>query len=135
MYLLDTNIFSYIYKNKNSVLADKLSKVSESQISICSIVMAELIFGAFNNQQKTKDLLEFYAEVSENLICYDFGKKAAVVFGEIKSNSKIIGKSVDDMDLMVASICLANGLVLVTNNVKDFMNIPNLQIENWTSDE
>lgn len=35
------------------------------------------------------------------------------------------------MDLFIASICLANDLTLVTNNIKDFKNIANLKLENW----
>jgi tRNA(fMet)-specific endonuclease VapC len=135
MYLLDTNIFSYIYKNKNSILANKLTQIAESQIAICSIVLAELIFGAFNSQSKTKELLEYYGEISKKLVCFDFDKKSAVIFGELKNNTRVIGKTIDDIDLMVAGICLANDLILVTNNVKHFKNIPNLQIENWTIDE
>lgn len=135
MYLLDTNIFSYIYKNKNSILANKLTQVSESKISICSVVLAELIFGAFNKQPKTKQLLEYYSEVSKNLVCFDFDKKSAVIFGELKNNLRVIGKSVDDMDLLIASICLANDLILVTDNTKHFENIVGLEIQNWTKDE
>jgi predicted nucleic acid-binding protein len=60
MYLLDTNIFSYIYKKNNQNLIDKIGQINESQISICSVVLAELIFGAFNSSNKTSQLLEYY---------------------------------------------------------------------------
>jgi tRNA(fMet)-specific endonuclease VapC len=135
MYLLDTNIFSHIYKKNNGVLIKKIVQINESQIAICSVVLAELIFGAFNNPANTSELLQYYGEVSKALICFDFDKKAGVIFGELKAGNKKSGKNIEDMDVMVASVCLANDLVLVTNNVKHFNNIPNLKIENWTTDE
>jgi tRNA(fMet)-specific endonuclease VapC len=131
MYLLDTNIFSYIYRQNNQPLVDKISHIPSSEICLCSIVLAELIFGAFNNSAITKVLLEYYSEISSEYICYDFDKKAASEFGQLKNQLKKIGKGIDDTDLMIASICLANDLILVTNNTKHFQNIANLKIENW----
>ena len=131
MHLFDTNIFSYIYKQNNEVLVTKITQIPNSEICLCSTVLAELIFGAFNNLALTKVLLEYYSEISSEYICYDFDKKSTVEFGRIKSYLKNIGKSMDDMDLTIASICLANDLILVTNNTKHFQNISSLKIENW----
>ena len=39
----------------------------------------------------------------------------------------------EDFDLMIASICLANDLILITNNTKHFDRIKELKIENWTN--
>jgi len=36
---------------------------------------------------------------------------------------------VEDFDLMIASICLANDLTLITNKLKHFKNIPDLKVE------
>jgi tRNA(fMet)-specific endonuclease VapC len=69
------------------------------------------------------------------LICYDFDKKAATIFGKIKNTNKITGKTIEDMDVMVASICIANDLILVTNNTKHFEHIIELKIEDWTKNE
>ncbi len=37
------------------------------------------------------------------------------------------------MDLKIASICLANGAILLTRNSDDFKKVPDLLIENWLS--
>lgn len=54
------------------------------------------------------------------------------IFAKEKTRLRKLGKTVEDMDLLIASICLKNNLILVTNNQKHFVNILNLQIENWT---
>jgi tRNA(fMet)-specific endonuclease VapC len=134
MYLLDTNIVSYIQKGDKKLL-EKIKKVGYSRVSLCSIVVAELFYGAKNHPTNTENLLKYYYNLSNKLICYTFDKNCGIVYGQIKKELNKIGKSVDDMDLLIASICLANDLVLVTNNVKHFENIIGLEIQNWTRDE
>lgn len=134
MYLLDSNIVSYIQKGDQKLL-DKAKNIGYSRIALCSIVVAELFFGANNHPTNSEKLLKYYYNLSNKLICYTFDKNCGIVYGNIKKQLRKVGKSIDDMDLLIASICLANDLVLVTNNKKHFENIPNLQIENWTIDE
>jgi tRNA(fMet)-specific endonuclease VapC len=41
------------------------------------------------------------------------------------------GTTIGPMDMLIASICLANNLILVTNNKKEFKRITELKVENW----
>ena len=116
-------------------MLEKAKSVGYSKIALCSIVIAELFFGANNHPTNSKKLLQYYYNLSNKLICYNFDKNCGIIYGDIKEKLNKIGKSIDDMDLLIASICIANDLILVTNNVKHFKNIPNLQVENWTIDE
>ena len=60
-----------------------------------------------------------------------FDDKAAEFFGQIKSNLKKRGEILSDVDIMIASIALADNFTLVTNNLKHFARIPNLVHESW----
>lgn len=56
---------------------------------------------------------------------------AAIEFGKIQRQLRQIGKPTGEIDAFVAAVARSREDILVTNNVRDFENIPNLQLENW----
>ncbi len=64
----------------------------------------------------------------------DFDKKSAEVFSRLKTQLQQQGIPIADMDLIIASICISNGLILVTNNLRHFQRMSELTIENWSLD-
>ena len=60
-----------------------------------------------------------------------FDLEAAIEFGKIQSELKNIGKPTGELDALIATVVRSRNDILVTNNIKDFSNIPNLQLENW----
>ena len=72
--------------------------------------------------------------IFDNIKIYDFDKKSATIFSTLKSDMQTKGIVVADMDLMIASIALANGEKLISNNLKHFSKIKNLELENWKMD-
>ena len=133
MYLLDTNIISFIARS-HTLTINKLASVDADQVSTCSIVMSELFFGAINHPDpdRGKIHLQNYSKLSSQTLIYDFDIEAAMTFAQLKSQLKKTGIVIDDFDLLIASIALANNLILVTNNIKHFAKIPNLQLEDWS---
>ena len=67
-----------------------------------------------------KDVAEYKAHVELHLGVLGLDNEAIIIaskiFGELKSK----GALVEDPDLLIASICLANGLALVTGNARHF---------------
>jgi tRNA(fMet)-specific endonuclease VapC len=129
MYLLDTNIVSFFFK-KNFFLQKPFAE-NFDKIALCSIVCAELLFGTRkvrNNVLETK-----YFDFFENFPIYDFDFKACNIFANLKAKLGKDGLSIEDFDLMIASICLVNKLTLVTNNTKHFNRIEGLEIVDWSS--
>jgi predicted nucleic acid-binding protein len=132
MYLLDTNILSYLFQG-NEKVAQKLQTVSQEKLASCSLVVAELFYRAKNASSKSRqtELKDFYEGLIYDLQIFDFNNGAAIIFADLKHLKVKTGKIIGDFDLMIASICLHNNLILVTNNLKDFEQIPDLKVENW----
>jgi tRNA(fMet)-specific endonuclease VapC len=132
MYLLDTNIISYLVKGEKNI-QDKVANIPIDQIAISSITLSELLYGASINQNKThsKFLINTYLNIAQELEVLDFDYNSAIIFSNIKSELKKTGKLVEDADIQIASIAINNKLILVTNNTKDFVNMKNLQLDNW----
>jgi predicted nucleic acid-binding protein len=130
MYCLDTNIVIY-YQNNNEIVVNKLLSVDEGKICISHITRIELFYGAFKSR-RTEENLALQTEFCDEVNIINSSSNSDIIFAQIKSKLKKSGQIVADLDLMIASICLANNLILVTNNIKDFKNIPDLKIEDWS---
>lgn len=66
---------------------------------------------------------------SFSIICYD--DHASWVHGDLRSDLETAGRTLSFVDGMIASIAVANNMILVTRNIDDFQDIPHLMIENW----
>ena len=132
MYLLDTNIISAFYRG-NDKLKSNLEHIDEVELVSCSVVFAELYFGLENLSYSTKklDLEKFFHDFESKIEIFDFDIQAANYFAQIKKHLKSMGRVSEDVDIMIAAICLANNLILVTNNTKHFEKIHGLKIEDW----
>lgn len=72
--------------------------------------------------------------IFDNIKIYDFDKKSAKIFSTLKADMQKRGTTVADMDLMIASIAIANGEKLISNNLKHFSKIEILDVESWLTD-
>ena len=128
-YLLDTDTLIYWFKgNQNIEKAAVHIGLQDMGYSIIS--HAELYFGAYNSQQKQKNLNAIQI-IQQKLALVNFNAESAQLFGKIKTELKQQGNIILDADIMIASIAISHGLILVTNNEKHFQRIPDLSIENW----
>ena len=130
IYSLDTNVCIRYLKGSPVKLVQKFQAVSTIDIVVCSIVRAELFYGAAKSNNSAKSLaaqinfLQPYASVP-------FDDNSASIFAKERSRLEGLGLMIGPYDLLIASIALANGLTLVTHNVREFSRISGLQIEDW----
>jgi tRNA(fMet)-specific endonuclease VapC len=130
-YLLDTNICIFAIKNKPTGVLDKIKKHWEEGIGVSSLTVAELEFGVWNSAAPERNriaLLEFLS-IFETL---PFSDLDASAYGPIRAELKKTGRIIGPIDMLLAAQAVANRLVLVTNNVREFNRIPELSIEDWT---
>ena len=128
-YLLDTNICIYLINGDNS-LKEKVKEIGVYSLGISNATLAELYFGAYNSEF-TNDNLRNVADFKKNLTAYSDSSESAELFGKIKSELKRSGNIIEDFDILIASIAMANDCVLVTNNPRHFERIEKLHTENW----
>ncbi|MDQ1340440.1 MAG: tRNA(fMet)-specific endonuclease VapC, partial [Campylobacterota bacterium] len=132
IYILDTNIISYIIRNRDFKIVDKFEEVSNNHIvGISSITIAELYYGI-----RKKGNVKLEALINEFLLPlerYSFDEKSAFEYGSIRYQLELKGEIIGSNDLLIAAHTKSLDATLVTNNTKEFKRVENLLIENWIS--
>lgn len=131
LYMLDTDISSYIMKRADEAVLRRLQAVAVTDVCISAISKAELLYGIEVSPRRQKDqaaLDEFlrYVEV------LDFPAEAALDYALIRADLKRRGKPIGGNDLLIAAHARFLGLTLATNHTREFWRVPGLRIENWT---
>ena len=130
MYLLDTNVCIRFLQGRSASLLRRLESVADSDKCLCSVVAAELLYGAAKSQRK-KETLERLHQFFNCFRMSDFDIAAARHFGEIRAELHQRGLPIGPYDLQIAAIARANQLILVTNNTSEFSRVPHLTCEDW----
>lgn len=129
-YMLDTNIVSYIIRERPVEVWDKFRSVTLNEICVSSIVVAELWFGVAKSQFKTRNKVALEGFLSP-ITVVDFDSLAAEFYAPIRADLEYKGTIIGSNDLLIASHALSLDLILVTNNRKEFERVEGLKIENW----
>ncbi|MFC5860983.1 PIN domain-containing protein [Acidicapsa dinghuensis] len=132
VYLLDTDISSYIMKRNNAMVLRRLQTISMGDLAISVITKGELMFGVEVSPRKLQDrlALEGYLKHVEVL---DYPADAAQHYAEIRAALKVAGTMIGANDLLIAAHARCLGLTLVTNNIREFGRVKGLALENWTA--
>jgi tRNA(fMet)-specific endonuclease VapC len=130
MYLLDTNICIYIIKQKPGHLLSTLKRKSTREIFISAVTVAELEYGIAKSQFPERNKLALIQFLSVFTILH-FNDKDAAQYGTIRAALEKTGRIIGPMDLLIAAQAVANQLILVTNNVREFERVEGIKIENW----
>ena len=128
-YLLDTNICIYFLKGKFG-LVETFDKIGLENLYISEITIAELKFGAAKSDRPkiNKIVIDKLANKFKQIPI----SSSLDIFAAEKARLRKGGNIVDDFDLLIGSTAIYNEMTLVTNNVKHFIRLKNIQIENWT---
>ena len=130
IYLLDTNTCIYFLNRTSERIVSQFKRLSPSGIKLPSIAVAELFYGAEKSkaQKKNRDIVEHFVSTFEII---SFDERCCEVYARIRVSLEKSGAPIGPMDLLIASISLANNFILVTNNIKEFKRIKGLKTENW----
>ena len=130
-YFLDTNICIYFLKGISENIRIRLLEKHPDEIRICSIVQAELLYGAeksIRREENLKNIQNFLFPLKITPFGENEAKSYSIIRAELEKEGNIIGPN----DLIIAATVLENDGILITNNVKEFGRVRNLKIENWT---
>ncbi|XID75027.1 tRNA(fMet)-specific endonuclease VapC [Alkanindiges sp. WGS2144] len=128
-YMLDTNIAIYVIKRRPISALEKFNQHA-SQMCVSSITVAELIHGAEksqNSQQAFAVVEDFLSRLS--ILDYDYS--AAGHYGDIRAVLERKGTPIGVNDLHIAGHARSAGLILVTNNLREFERVEGLRLDNW----
>lgn len=127
--VIDSDILIYFLKGQPEIV-DKLSAQPMDNLYTTRINATELLYGAFSSMKVEQNLTKISAFLA-NFKILEFDEKASLVFAKEKARLKKLGVMIADMDLMIASITVANGFALVSNNLTHFERIDGLAVERW----
>ena len=127
--MLDTDTCSYIIKRNPASIVQTFWNHKNDEICINSVTYAELMYGAMRTgSSKTPALIRRFV-IHVGIVYFD--DAAAEEYARIRCFLEAKGTSISAADLMIASCAKVKKAILVTNNVKHFGKIPDLEIENW----
>jgi len=137
IYLLDTNIISEM--TKLSPNQNVLNRIEETKTMsrISSVGFEEMLYGMKRIPigRKQDELFNFYVDyIQSNYEILPFDLHASWIHSDIRERLEAKGKKAPLADSMIAATAIANNLVLVTRNIKDFDEIRQvsaLMVENW----
>ncbi|TAE57695.1 MAG: type II toxin-antitoxin system VapC family toxin [Nostocales cyanobacterium] len=130
IYLLDTNVCVMYLNGRSESVQNRILSVPTKDIAVCSVVKAELFYGAMRSNNPTRTLQKQQAFL-EHYISLPFNDEAAAIFGNIRAQLTAQGTPIGGYDLQIAAIALTNNLTLVTHNTREFSRIPELKLEDW----
>ena len=131
-YMLDTDICSYVIKNRPAAARKQFHEKLPHGVCISDITLAELYYGVENGPNPAKGLkvlISFLALVK----IIPFGWEAAEDYGRIRAYLRRKGTPIGAVDTLIAAHARSSNLILVTNNTKHFYHVPHLLIENWAA--
>ena len=128
-YMLDTNICIYVIKNRPAALGERFDQLAEA-LCISTITLGELLYGAEKSGRRSQNL-QVVEQFAARLEVVPFSVKAAAHFGQIRAELARLGTPCGAYDMLIGAHARSAGLVLVTNNVREFQRIPGLRVDNW----
>jgi len=128
-YLLDTNIVIYVIKWRPPEVRETFNR-NHGRMAISAITLAELIHGAEKSQNPARNL-DVVEDFCSRVTVLPYADAAAQHYGQIRASLERVGQPIGVNDLHIAAQARSEGLVLVTNNLREFQRIDGLRLENW----
>lgn len=128
-YMLDTNICIYVMKSYPPELREKFNTLAE-QLCISSITLGELHYGAEKSARRADNLMAIEHFVAR-LEVLPFGDRAAAHYGQVRAELERAGTPCGAHDMQIGGHARSEGLIVVTNNKREFSRMPGIRVENW----
>jgi tRNA(fMet)-specific endonuclease VapC len=132
-YLLDTNICIYIRQKRPPGILRRFRSLRPGEAVLSAITYGELRYGAEKSRERER-ALEILADLITLIPVEPVPVLAGEAYGAIRADLERRGKVIGNNDLWIAAHARASGLVLVTNNEREFRRVPDLKLANWVPD-
>jgi len=127
-YMLDTNMCIYLLKQQPESVARKLAQCRVGDVVMSAITFAELDYGVAvcANPEREANVL---AALPRRIKVASFDETSAKAYGAVRLATR--ERKSDQLDKLIAAHAISLNVVLVTNNIRDFVAYPGLVLENW----
>lgn len=129
-YLLDTNICVFTIKNRPERVRARFNRHA-NELAISTVTWMELVYGA-EHSARPQDNLAVVEGLAARLTVLDYDMAAAAHTGQIRAELARRGTPIGPYDQMIAGHARSRGLVVVTNNTREFTRVDGLRCEDWT---
>ncbi len=132
-YMLDTDICSYVIRERPLEVFEKFKKIEVNQLCISVVTYAELIYGVEHSSSR-KINRPIVDDFVRHLDIITWDENAAEHYGKIRAFLRAEGNIIGSMDMMIAAHARSQNMILITNNDKHFKRVPKLRLENWVAE-
>ena len=132
-YLLDTNTCILYLNGRSATVVERVNSHPTTDIAVSDVVKAELYYGAERSRyvQRNTEAADDFCGHFRSLA---FDSEAARAYGRIRATLEARGTPIGPNYLMIAAIAVARGLILVTNNLREFRRVDGLDVEDWSAE-
>lgn len=132
-YMLDTNICSFIMREQPEAVISRLEQtvLRNHRIVVSAITYAEMRFGAIGKKASPRhgQLVDAFCARLDAILSWD--RAAVDATAKVKAVLAAAGTPIGPNDTAIAGHAIAAGLILVTNNTREFARVPGLILEDW----
>ncbi len=128
-YLLDTDTCIYLMRDRPPKLEERFVRLGP-HLCLSTISLAELYFGAEKSSRREKNI-EAIEAFTATIPAQAFSDRAAARYGHIRSALEKSGQPAGNLDMMIGGHAAAEGLIVVTNNLREFSRMPGVRAETW----
>ncbi|AZF38890.1 VapC toxin protein [Pseudomonas sp. R4-34-07] len=128
-FMLDTNICIFTIKNRPQQVRETFKK-HYGQLAISTVTLMELIYGAEKSSNPERNLADIEG-FAARLEVLKYDQDAAMHTGQLRAELARAGTPIGPYDQMIAGHARSQGLIMVTNNRREFDRVPGLRVEDW----
>jgi tRNA(fMet)-specific endonuclease VapC len=129
--LIDTDILSMFFRGNRSITRQFETYIAEHQVIQISIVTYYEILSGLRYRGADRQVSLFLSFVDQNLVL-PLTQSSTAISANCYATLRQNGNPVDDIDLLIAGVAIANDLVMVTHNQSHFGRIPGLECQDWS---
>ena len=135
VYMLDTNICSFIIRERPAAVLERLQAAVEGQNSIVISVITyyEMLLGTIGKNASPRHMALVKSFITRLSAILPWERIAAEAAMRIRKDLAVKGTPIGGNDTMIAGHALAADCVLVTNNMREFLRVRGLRLEDWTA--
>lgn len=127
-YIIDTNTCIEYFKHRNGV-PERMSQESRDDLCVSEVTIAELLYGAVHSKSVDRHLREV-RELQRDIAVLPISD-VIDDYADIRHTLTSQGIIVEDFDILIGATARHYGLIAVTDNLKHFNPMPDVEVENW----